>query len=312
VVGLGLTVLTACSSSVSVPEPVVVPSFTVGLPANLSVAQCAVVDLPVTFNRRNGHTAAITVQASEKPADTLVTFPGAGSLGIGAVGQVAPAQVAIPRTYTLKIGASDGVQTASATTQLTITAGSCAGNGGGGAGGGNGVIANPTGLTASPTSSSIALSWNPVAGALGYTVERLVSGTYLKLLDVSSSYYTDYGLTPSTSYTYRVRTRTTSGASDGVSVGATTMASTGGGGGGGCCKVCTVGKPCGDSCIAVNKTCTKPGGCACAMASLVVLRSACARGLIPLVALDTQGREYTLQPGSPAWVRLIWASQPAQ
>lgn len=30
-----------------------------------------------------------------------------------------------------------------------------------------------------------------------------------------------------------------------------------------CCKVCTKGKACGDSCIAVNKECHKPPGCAC-------------------------------------------------
>lgn len=31
-----------------------------------------------------------------------------------------------------------------------------------------------------------------------------------------------------------------------------------------CCKVCTKGKPCGDSCIARTKTCHQPPGCACA------------------------------------------------
>ena len=31
----------------------------------------------------------------------------------------------------------------------------------------------------------------------------------------------------------------------------------------GCCKICSKGKACGDSCIARNKTCRKGGGCAC-------------------------------------------------
>lgn len=31
----------------------------------------------------------------------------------------------------------------------------------------------------------------------------------------------------------------------------------------GCCKICGKGKACGDSCIARNKTCHKPAGCAC-------------------------------------------------
>jgi hypothetical protein len=34
--------------------------------------------------------------------------------------------------------------------------------------------------------------------------------------------------------------------------------------GSGCCRVCRTGQPCGDSCIAKNKTCRTPGGCACA------------------------------------------------
>jgi hypothetical protein len=30
-----------------------------------------------------------------------------------------------------------------------------------------------------------------------------------------------------------------------------------------CCKVCTKGKACGNSCISRDKTCHKPPGCAC-------------------------------------------------
>ena len=30
-----------------------------------------------------------------------------------------------------------------------------------------------------------------------------------------------------------------------------------------CCKICTKGKACGDSCIAAGETCTKGAGCAC-------------------------------------------------
>lgn len=36
-----------------------------------------------------------------------------------------------------------------------------------------------------------------------------------------------------------------------------------GGGGDSCCKVCDVGKACGDTCIASNATCTAGSGCAC-------------------------------------------------
>jgi len=30
-----------------------------------------------------------------------------------------------------------------------------------------------------------------------------------------------------------------------------------------CCKICTTGKACGDSCISQDKTCHQPPGCAC-------------------------------------------------
>jgi hypothetical protein len=30
-----------------------------------------------------------------------------------------------------------------------------------------------------------------------------------------------------------------------------------------CCKRCTKGKPCGNSCIAANSKCKQPPGCAC-------------------------------------------------
>lgn len=32
---------------------------------------------------------------------------------------------------------------------------------------------------------------------------------------------------------------------------------------GGCCKVCTTGKACGDTCIPVTQQCRTTGGCAC-------------------------------------------------
>lgn len=31
----------------------------------------------------------------------------------------------------------------------------------------------------------------------------------------------------------------------------------------GCCKTCSKGKACGDSCIEKDKACAKPKGCAC-------------------------------------------------
>jgi hypothetical protein len=37
----------------------------------------------------------------------------------------------------------------------------------------------------------------------------------------------------------------------------------GGGDSSSCCKVCDVGKACGDTCIAATDTCRSSGGCAC-------------------------------------------------
>lgn len=60
----------------------------------------------------------------------------------------------------------------------------------------------PTGLTATPiTSSRIDLDWNPTSGATGYDVER--NGVIVA--SPATDAYSDTGLSPSTAYTYRVR-----------------------------------------------------------------------------------------------------------
>lgn len=60
----------------------------------------------------------------------------------------------------------------------------------------------PTGLTATPiTSSRIDLAWNVTSGATGYDVER---NSVIVASPVTNS-YSDTGLTPSTLYSYRLR-----------------------------------------------------------------------------------------------------------
>ncbi|WP_030799468.1 chitinase [Streptomyces sp. NRRL S-337] len=72
------------------------------------------------------------------------------------------------------------------------------------------VPAAPGGLTAgSVTSSSVALSWNPVSGATGYTVYR--DGT--KDRTVSGTSATVTGLSPSTSYRFQVSATNAAGES---------------------------------------------------------------------------------------------------
>jgi hypothetical protein len=76
-----------------------------------------------------------------------------------------------------------------------------------------GCVAAPTNVTATAVSSSqVSLTWNAVAGAAGYIVERSSDGTtgWTQVGTPTSNSYNDVGLNPSTSYYYRVRS--TSGA----------------------------------------------------------------------------------------------------
>lgn len=74
---------------------------------------------------------------------------------------------------------------------------------GGYAGGGVVFPDAPTGLTATPVSSSqIDLAWDALTGAGGYDIER---DGVLIVHDHQSTSYSDTGLDPSTEYDYRVR-----------------------------------------------------------------------------------------------------------
>ncbi|MFF8368450.1 chitinase [Streptomyces lydicus] len=99
-------------------------------------------------------------------------------------------------------------------------------DGGGGTDPGPGVPAPPGGLTAGAvTSSSVALSWNPVAGATGYTVYR--DGA--KDRTVSGTAATVTGLSPATAYRFQVTAGNASGESArSAEVSATTAPSGGG------------------------------------------------------------------------------------
>ncbi|MFF9167554.1 MULTISPECIES: chitinase [unclassified Streptomyces] len=86
--------------------------------------------------------------------------------------------------------------------------------------------AAPTGLTAgTTTSTSVALSWQPVPGATGYAVYR--DGT--KVLTVTGTTATVTGLAPSTAYSFQVAAVNGAGESaKSAAVTATTSAGTGG------------------------------------------------------------------------------------
>ena len=65
----------------------------------------------------------------------------------------------------------------------------------------------PTGLsTTSITQTDVALGWNAVTGATGYSIERAaVGGTFAQVGASASTSYTDTGLQKETVYTYRVK-----------------------------------------------------------------------------------------------------------
>ncbi len=55
-----------------------------------------------------------------------------------------------------------------------------------------------------------------------------------------------------------------------------------------CCRICTTGKPCGNSCISRNYTCRRPSGCACNGVELgpVSVSSDCSLTLYPAIQID--------------------------
>ena len=77
------------------------------------------------------------------------------------------------------------------------------------------VPGTPTGLgSTSIGPNEIMLTWNTVAGATGYELQRRVNGeSWVMLTGVTGTAHTDSGLTPSTSYDYEVRATNASGSS---------------------------------------------------------------------------------------------------
>ena len=90
----------------------------------------------------------------------------------------------------------------------------------------------PTGLSASPGGSAVQLSWTASAdnvGVTGYRIERCQGSGCSNFAQIGTSSgpsYTDLGLTPSTSYGYRVRATDAAGNLSGYSNTATTTTTT--------------------------------------------------------------------------------------
>src|SRR5437588_292500 len=82
--------------------------------------------------------------------------------------------------------------------------------------GSNTIPATPTGVTATPKSSTqITISWTASAGAMWYGVfsSTSSSGPFVKIGASSSTSFTNTGLSPSTTYYYEVRGANTGGTS---------------------------------------------------------------------------------------------------
>src|SRR5678816_4261802 len=110
---------------------------------------------------------------------------------------------------------NDGVVCIANFDNVTINRGT---GGGGGGGGTNGVPAAPTGLTATPISStSIRLAWTDNStNETGFALARSTDGTTyqsLPFLLTDSISYVDTGLSPSTHYWYKVWASNTNGVS---------------------------------------------------------------------------------------------------
>ena len=92
----------------------------------------------------------------------------------------------------------------------------------------------PTGLQASAGNGQIALTWNSVSGAANYNVYRQSGSNYAYLAQVSSTSYTNTGLSNGTAYSYEVTALDSSGNESAATaaVSATPVAPTQSGGGG--------------------------------------------------------------------------------
>jgi poly(3-hydroxybutyrate) depolymerase len=88
-------------------------------------------------------------------------------------------------------------------------------------GGGGGALPAPTGVaTSNATNTGMTIAWGAVAGAAGYNVFR--GGSKVNTAPVTTTSYTDTGLSPATTYSWTVAAVDTSGAQ-----GATSSAATG-------------------------------------------------------------------------------------
>lgn len=174
--------------------------------------------------------STVTVSATASDADGSVSkvefFRNGTSIGIDTSAPYSASwSNASAGTYTLRAVATDNGNATAGTATISITVGSASGD--------TTAPGVPGGLAiGTRTATSIALSWAPAtdnsggSGVAGYDVYR--NGSLVG--SPSSAAYIDGGLSPATSYSYRVRARDNAGnaSAQGTAVSATTLAGSGG------------------------------------------------------------------------------------
>jgi len=107
-------------------------------------------------------------------------------------------------TYFYKVAAVNGSGTSAQSSEVSVTPSS-------------GIPATPTGLTASPGNAQVALSWSASSGASSYNIYRSTTsngeGTTAIQTGVTTTTFTNTGLTNGTTYFYKVAAVNASGTS---------------------------------------------------------------------------------------------------
>lgn len=199
------------SPGVSVIRSTPDTTVTLSAPSNLRLSAIAATTATVEWQAVTGATGykvwiratnggTYSAQPNGTPAGLTYTFP------------VLVASTA----YTVRVAATSGL-TDGPTTEITIATPA-------------GAIADPSGLAVTMSSNGASLSWTAGSGAASYLVDWQVTGTSYGLpIEVAATTSAVTGLSPGVGYTFRVRSRSGTTLSAGVTVaGTTTGTATGG------------------------------------------------------------------------------------
>lgn len=216
-----LCTITLAGALVSCPSAATTPDFSLSIsPSAVTLAAGASAAATLTVTPKNGFSAAVEFASSDaivgSGADKIALNVSASGDYTGVMSIIVGANVPAKR-YDLTIRGVAGNLTQSVALALTVNAGTTPPPAG--------APANPSGFTATATSSSaINLAWTAAANATGYRLERKSgAGAYAVIATPSGAGYADSGLTPATAYAYRLKAVNASGSSAGIEASATTQ-----------------------------------------------------------------------------------------